>query len=152
MVIIDNWTSEWTYAVCSNQEDALRYAKTFVDGQATENKVRWGVRIEFEDGEQKVLSEGERAGRWVRIRHSTYETAELDRGRKWGEYDLPLSDDPPWPAKIAISIIGFIVLRWVTDAALVGTDLSWLIIPAHIVYVVWLISVWTGGGRLKKDV
>ena len=127
----------------------MRYARMFVDGQASENSVRWGVCIDSEDGMRLVLSDGERGGKWVRIRQYTYDTRESSRGRKWGEYDLP--DDPPWLAKVALSILGFVVLQWVSNAALVGTDLSLLIIPTHIVFLAWLVSLWTGGGRWKRN-
>jgi hypothetical protein len=142
-VILDQWTSESFYSVCSSREDALREVKLFIDRQPA----KWGVRIDRADGEQEILQTNEVSGNWVRIREVIREDIPARSSRRWGDYDT--LDRPAWPAKLAISAGGLILLQLFGDAFLRGTDLEFLMWPAHIIVILWLITLWTGGGRLR---
>ena len=55
------------------------------------------------------------------------------------------SRDLPVIVKIAVIIGGLLLVRFLTVAVLPGA-LAW---PAYIVFWVWVIAFWTGGGSLR---
>lgn len=57
----------------------------------------------------------------------------------------------PTPAKIFVVVAGLVLLRLVVVGVLPGMGLEGFAWPLHLLFLVWVVALWTGGGRYRQD-
>lgn len=142
-VIVDNWTSQSTLAVCPDREVATQMAFEYADRRPG----YWTVRVDLASGERQTLRDGRTGQYVVRIRQVIHEPMESRRRPRWGEYDLPTNLS--WPAKLGITLVGLLLLRILTESVLPNAGFASLAWPARLLFLVWVGALWTGGGRMR---